>query len=46
MIIKALKSLGIKGQALVKYIDTDRALIFVDGVYLGIYDLIRNTFVD
>lgn len=45
-IMKALRTLGVKGTVTTKQITTDRIAVYVDGEYFGIWDNVRKTFVD
>ena len=40
------KSLGISGNVDAKPIDGTRFVIAIDGDYFGVFDTVRNTFVD
>ena len=40
------KTLEISGNIAVKPIDNTRYAIYIDSEYFGIYDTVRNTFVD
>lgn len=40
------KSLGISGNVDAKPIDSTRFVIVIDGDYFGVFDTVRNTFVD
>ena len=40
------KALGISGNVDAKPIDSTRFVIAVDGDYFGVFDTVRNTFVD
>ena len=45
-IMKALRTLGVKGTVTIKNIDSDRLTVYVDGEYFGIWDNVRKTFAD
>lgn len=45
-IMKALKILGVTGHVTTKRIDDDRIAVYIDGGYFGVWDIIRQTFVD
>lgn len=42
----ALNTFGIRGNAKAEYITADRIKVSVNGEYFGIWDTIKNTFVD
>ena len=43
---EALKKLGVKGHITTKWITKDRIAVYVDNEYFGIWDTVRQTFVD
>ena len=45
-IIKALRALGIGGTVTTSYISLNRYAVYVDDKYFGIWDTMRQTFVD
>lgn len=45
-IMKALRGLGAGGIVTTKHITTGRFAVYLDGEYFGIWDTIRQTFVD
>jgi hypothetical protein len=42
----ALKAFGCSGSASIEYLADDRIYVIVNGEYFGIWDALRNTFVD
>ena len=45
-LLKALKVLKVKGKVTVKKVAPDRLTVYVNGVYFGLWDAARKTFVD
>lgn len=45
-LLKALKELKVKGKVTVKRAAPDRLTVYVNGVYFGLWDTTRKTFVD
>ena len=45
-LLNALKELNIKGKVTVKKVASDRLAVYVNGVYFGLWDVDRKTFVD
>lgn len=43
---EALERLKVKGEIKIKPIAPDRYAVYINNVYFGIWDSIRNTFVD
>lgn len=46
LITKALSNLGIKGTLMINQLDSSRFEVLVDNKYFGIFDTVKNTFVD
>lgn len=46
VIARALLILGIRGKVTLSYIQPDRVSVAVDGEYVGLWAVDRNTFVD
>ncbi len=46
VIARALQLLGIRGKVALAYVQPDRVAVAVDGEYIGLWAVDRNTFVD